>query len=142
MKASSSGIVNCCAFLVSAGSPGRLSLLLLLACLVRGKGESFLHGPLFCRRHLGRAEFEGQLVDRAGEAEWQLVTVVHSCARVAADVEGLVDGHEDWNRVRDRLFSQFLAVHCEYTGATLAGAGTVIFEVEDERVLAGRERLA
>ena len=46
------------------------------------------------------------------------------------------------NRVRDRLVGQLLAIHREHAGAALAGAGAVVFEVEDERVLAGLERAA
>ncbi len=46
------------------------------------------------------------------------------------------------NRVRDRLAGKLLAIHRQHAGATLAGAGAVVFEVEHDRVLARLERTA
>src|SRR5206468_9947765 len=73
--------------------------------LVRGKGESFLRGLLFRRRQLRWAELEGELVDCPGEAKRQCVAVVHRRSGIHSDVEGFVDGHHQWDRVLDRLFS-------------------------------------
>jgi len=65
-----------------------------------------------------------------------VVLVVHRRARVDADVEGLVNDHEERNRVRDLLAGDVLAVHLQDTGAALAKAGSVVFEVEYDSVLA------
>src|SRR5436190_24241272 len=74
----------------------------LLARLVVQSSDGFGLGLLVLSRHLVRPEFVGQLVNRPGKVEGQRVAVVHPRAGIAADVEGLVEGHEDRNRVRDR----------------------------------------
>src|SRR5207247_58427 len=117
----------------------RLSLLLLLIRLVRGWDEFLLNGPLFRRGHLRPAQLEGELVNRAGEPERQLVALVHSRAGIQADVEGFVNGHDQRNRVRDRLLRQLPAVHRKYASTALARAGAVVFEVEHECVFAWLE---
>ena len=43
--------------------------------------------------------------------------------------------------MRDLLVGDFLAVHLQDAGAALAEAGSVVLEVEHDRVLARRERL-
>src|SRR6266567_6017938 len=116
----------------------RVKWLWLIICpsLVCGEGDCFSSGLLFLRRHLVRPELEGQLVDCPGELKRQRVAVVDSRPGVASDVERFVDRHENGNRVRDRLFGQFLAVDREHAGATLAGSGTIVLEIEDEGMLA------
>src|SRR5439155_3673251 len=110
--------------------------------LVCGEGDCFYGGLLFLRGYLRRPEFEGQLVNRASEAERQRVAVVHPRTGIDANVESLVNGHHQRNRMLECLAGQFLAVNRKHAGAAFAGAGTVVFEVEDERVLARCERLA
>src|SRR5438045_478474 len=110
--------------------------------LVCGFGDSVCCGPLLRRRHLRRTEFEGQLIDCAREAEWEFVALIHSGAGVQANVEGFVNGHDQRNRVRDRLLRQLPTVHREHASTALAGAGAVVFEFEHECVLARRERTA
>src|SRR4051794_15973022 len=110
--------------------------------LISRSFERVPHQLLLTARHLRRAKLVGQLVDLAGEAERQLVAVVHRGAGITADVKGLVDRHQEGNRVRHRLLGDLLAVNREYTGAALAGAGSIVFEVKHDRVLARLERVA
>src|SRR5271156_4306743 len=94
------------------------------------------------RRHqLLRPELERQLVDFAGEVERQLVAIVHRCAGIAADVKGLINGHQKRDRVLHCLPRQLLTVHREYAGATLAWTGTIVLEIERDRVLTSRQFL-
>src|SRR5712671_1424153 len=113
----------------------------LIVCplLVHGFADSFCSGLLLRRRHLRRPEIKGQLVDFAGEAERELVTLVHRRAGIDPNVEGLVDGHHQWNRVRDLVTGQRLAIDRKYASAALAGPRPIVFEVEHDRVLAWLE---
>jgi hypothetical protein len=63
-----------------------------------GMGQQFCRLLLVIRRQLRWPEIKGQLVDGPGEMERHLVTVVHRRTGIAANVEALVDGHEEWNR--------------------------------------------
>src|SRR5690349_12202916 len=110
--------------------------------LVAGFGASVLDDPPLVARNLRRSELERQLVDLAGELERQLVAVVHAGAGINADVEGLVDRHDERDRVRDRLAGNLLAVNGQHAAAALAIAGPVIFEIERDGVLARLERRA
>src|SRR3954454_5790717 len=110
--------------------------------LVSRSFERVPHQLLLTARHLRRAKLVGQLVDLAGEAERQLVAVVHRGAGVTADVKGFVDRHQERNRGRHRLLGDLLAIDREHTGAALAGAGSIVLEVKHNRVLAGLERVA
>ena len=75
----------------------------------------------------------------AGEAERHLVVVVvDRRAGIDADVEGLVDRHQERDGVRDLLAGDLLAVDLQHAGAALAEAGSVVGEVEHDRVLARR----
>ena len=112
-----------------------------LSRLVPRSFERVSNDLLLILRHLRRAKLEGQLVDLAGEAEGQLIAVVHRRAGVAADVKRFVDGHKKRNRVRDRLCGHQLAIGRQYTGATLARTGSVVLEVEYNGVLARLERI-
>src|SRR5213592_1727470 len=96
--------------------------------LVRGFGDRICCGLLLLCCHLRRAKLDSQLVNRAGELERQLVAVVHARACVQADIEVFINGHDQRNRVCDFLAGQLLAIHREYSGATLARAGAVVFE--------------
>src|SRR5271167_1941306 len=58
---------------------------------------------------------------------------------IESNVKGLVKGHEQRNRVLDGLLGQFLAIHREHAGAAFAGAGTVVFEIKNDGVLARLE---
>src|SRR5206468_12450 len=123
------------AFREKGKRPFQAACLADISRLIRGFGDRICCGLLLLRRHLRRPELKGQFVDCAGELKRKGVAVVDSRPGVASDVERLVDGHKDGNRVRDLLFGQFLAIDREHTSATLARAGAVIFEIEDERVL-------
>src|SRR5512136_1237191 len=67
---------------------------------------------------LGREGFqlEGHLVDLAGELERNIVAILHhrdACARVLADVEGLVLRERDRDGVFHGIPGHFLAIHEE-----------------------------
>src|SRR5215471_18240434 len=104
------------------------SNLSLLARLVCGQGDCFGGGFLVLSRHLVRSKLEGELVNGPGEVKRQLITVVYARAGIAAYVEALVDGHQHWNRVRDRLFGKLLAINCHDARTTLTRPGAVILE--------------
>ena len=81
----------------------------LLACLIPGSGDCCSNDLAVRGGQLLRAEFEGQLVELAREAEGHLVVlVVYSGAGVHADVEGLVS----WQQERDRLGIVRVATPC------------------------------
>src|SRR5437867_10616829 len=61
---------------------------------------------------------------------------------IRASVKSLADRHQEGNRMRHRLFGDLLAINREHTGAALARAWSIIFEVKLNRVLAGLERIA
>src|SRR5262245_10862613 len=105
-------------------------------------GERALHHLAMLGRQLFLSELEGELVDRATEAKRQAVAVVDRRAGVDPNVETLVDRHEERNGVLDFLARQLLPVNQEHTGTALAEAGSVVFEVEHDRVLAGFERVS
>src|SRR6266481_5480209 len=109
--------------------------------LLRSPREFLCDGLSIRVGQLFGSEVESQLVDGAGEAERQLVAVVYCRARIAANVKGLIDGHEQWNRVIDLLASQFLAIDRKHAGAAFPGTWSVVFEVEHDSVLARRESI-
>src|SRR5580704_9687051 len=113
-----------------------------LPCLISCSFEHVSNDLLLILRHLRRAKLVRELVNLAGEAERKCVTVVHRRAGVTADVKRFVDGHNKRNRVWDRLCGHQLAIGRQYTGATLARAGAVVFEIEHYRVFAGLECIA
>ena len=96
------------------------------------------HPLLFVTRHLRRAKLVGQLVDLSREAERQLVAIVHRGAGITADVKGLVDRHQEGNRMRHRLFGDLLAINREHTGGGCKRSCLVRFRRENG---AGRDRL-
>src|ERR1700737_100597 len=104
-----------------------------LPCSVPRSFECVPNEFLFVICHLFRTKFVRQLVDLAGEAERQLVAVIHRRAGVTPDVKRFVDGHDYRNCVRDFLSRHLIAIDCQYTGATLARARAVILEVEYNR---------
>src|SRR4030095_7328592 len=80
--------------------------------LVIRSGDGFGLSLLILRRHLVRLELNSQLVELSGEAERRLVVlVIHPRAGINPDIEGLIDRKERWDGMRDRLASDFLAVH-------------------------------
>ena len=110
-------------------------------CLAVYHGMGFGLGLLVFRHQLLRPEFEGELAELAGETERHLIIlVVHWRPGVHADVEGLVDAHQERDGVRDRLGGNLLAVHRQDAGAALAGAGAVVFEIKHDGVFARSER--
>src|SRR5208337_4262391 len=98
--------------------------------LVLGSGEHHRSLSFVLRRQLLRPELIVQLVDRSRKAEWDVIREVHRRAGIESDVKGLVNGHEQWNRVRDRFACDFVAIHRQHTRASLGGARSVILEVE------------
>ena len=85
-------------------------------------------------------EFEGQLIDLAGELERNVVAVLDhrdAGARVLADVEGFVLRERDRGGVFQGFPGHFLAIHGQHARPTLAQTGTIGLEVEDDGVLAG-----
>src|SRR5262245_63578710 len=106
--------------------------------LILGSSQPPLNGPLYGFGELLRPELEGQLVERAGEPERHLIIpVVHRSARIDADVERFIDGHQERDGVRDFFRRDFLAIDFQDAGAALAKAGTVVFEIKCNLVLAG-----
>src|SRR4030095_5078856 len=94
------------------------------------------------RLNLRRPDLDRQLVERAGEAERHLVVVVvDRAAGVDAHVEGFVDRRYEGDGVRDRLLGDLRAIDAQDAGAALGEAGPVIGEIEDDAVLAGRQRV-
>ena len=115
----------------------------LIVCffLVVGSGKCFLCGLSIHRGQLLRPEIEGQLVDRAIEAEGHLVVlIVHPGAGVGPDIEGLVERQCERDCLGDLQRADLATVHLQHAGAALPEAGAVIREVEHDRVLARRER--
>jgi hypothetical protein len=91
-------------------------------------------------RDLLRFEFEGQLVDLAGELERHIVAILDERQRgagVLADVEGFVFRERDRGGVFHGIPGHFLTVHVQHARAPLAQPCTVGLEVEDDGVLAG-----
>ena len=59
----------------------------------------------------------------SGKLERQLIAVIHPRAGIDANIEGLVDCHEECNRVRDRFPGVLFAIHRERPGAaTVTGS--------------------
>src|SRR5258708_22734409 len=108
----------------------------LSRCLVVDFCDCLLHLLLVLRGQLLRSEFVVQPVDCPVEAERQVVAEVHRRSSIDTDVEGFVDGHQEGNRVRDRLAVGFFAIDRQYAGATFAWAASVLLEVKDDGVLA------
>jgi hypothetical protein len=69
------------------------------------------------------------------------VLVVHRCAGIDPNIEGLANRKQERDRVRHLQRGDVLAVHLHYAGAALCDAGAVICEIEHDGVLARRERL-
>ena len=91
---------------------------------------------------LWRPEFESELCNLAGEAEWHLVIpVVDWLAQVNTDIEGLVPRHDEGNGVQDLLVGDFVVIHLQDTGPALAEARSVVGEVKDDGMFARREPL-
>src|SRR5664280_1371382 len=93
-----------------AASPGTGSTLVWV------HRDSIRPGPLVCGfgkyccslllllcRHLRWTKLIVQLVYGSSELEGNVIGEVHRCTGIDPDVEGLVNGHEQRNGVRDRL---------------------------------------
>ena len=111
-----------------------------LAASVVDSGYGVIHFLLILCQQLRRTELVGELVNRSSEVERNIIGKVHWGAGIAADVEGLVDDHEQRNRVLDALAVYFLAIHCQYARSSFARARAILFEVEYNRVFAGIKR--
>jgi hypothetical protein len=95
---------------------------------------------------------QGDSFDLSVEGEGRLVVlIVDAGQRVRADVERLVPLQNQWQGALHLLLSYDLAVQIENSHAAAADAGeivegessdpqAIVFEVELQRVLAGRER--
>jgi hypothetical protein len=70
-----------------------------------------------------------------------VVLVVHRCAGIDPDIEGLANRKQERDRVRHLQRGDVLAVHLQYAGAALCDAGAVIREIEHDGVIARSERL-
>jgi hypothetical protein len=107
-----------------------------LLALVFRLGEGVLDDLMILARELHRPELVSDLRDLAGEAERQLViAIVHRRAGIHADIESLVQCHEEWNGVRDFLVGDLPVVHLQHAGAALAESGAVVGELEHDGVL-------
>src|SRR5262245_43641662 len=107
--------------------------------------------PLIFRCEFRPLDRQRQLVQLAGELERHLaVLVVHRRAGSGAHVKGLVSRWDDGERALTLLLRSDLAVDLQDAGAAATDAAdivegergkaqSVIFEIELERVLAGRE---
>src|SRR5271165_4951989 len=110
--------------------------------LVLRDGDCFRSRLVVLRGKLRRTEFEGELVDLAGEGEGHLiVVVVHPGAGIHANVEGLVSYFQESDRVCLLSCRNYLAVYFQFTTAALSDAGAVIGVLENDRVLARGEWL-
>src|SRR5262249_41011504 len=110
--------------------------------LIMRVGARMLDKLLIVARELHRPELEGELAELASEAERHLVVlVVDGRAGVDAHIEGLVDGDEEWNGVRDLTGGDLLIVHLQHARAALPEAWTIVFEVEHDGVLARGQHL-
>ena len=104
-------------------------------------GDHSVQLGLLRRRQLHRPELEGHLVDRAGEWERHLVVlVVHPCAGVDADSNVSSAGNKN-GMVRGIFIVATSAVHLQHPAAALGDTGTVVGEIENDRVLSGGQRL-
>src|ERR1051326_2804261 len=104
--------------------------------------EGRLNAPLFLTLQLYRSESIGQLSDLAGKAERDLIVlVVHRRAGIHADIEGLIDCHDERDRVWDLPVGDLFVVHLQHTCTAFAEAGPVISEVEHDGMLARRQGL-
>src|SRR5213593_1178848 len=105
--------------------------------LVSRLGDRILKLPLVLRGQLGWSEVDGQLVDPAVECERHLVIlVVHRCAGINPDVEGLVGHLEERDRVWLLLGRHDLSVDLEHPRAAFRDPRTVIRVLEHDGVLA------
>src|SRR5215467_5848394 len=92
---------------------------LLSRCVARC-GYRPLHDLAIGLCQLLRPELVGQLVDRPGELERQLVAFVDRRAGVHSDVERLVERHKERDRVLHLQLREHLAVDCEHARPALA----------------------
>src|SRR5262245_41647827 len=91
--------------------------------------DFLLHGLLFRRQHLAPPDLNGELVQLPGEAERVLIVlVVHGCAGVATDVEGLVPLENERSGVRNFLAGHLCAVDLQNSGAAFADPGPIVSE--------------
>src|SRR5215469_14281161 len=102
--------------------------LTLLACAVVARGLPQLL-DIRCRKFRS-VNFQRQLIELAGELEWDLVIVRHWRTGVRADIEVLVPLQTDRNRALHGLACHLLAIDFQRAGAAAADAAHV---VEGER---------
>ena len=80
----------------------------VFARLVVHAGERMLDSLMVVLSKLLRPKLVSQVIDCPGKAERQLVTVVNGRASIDPDVEGLIYGHKERNRVLHSLAGQSL----------------------------------
>src|SRR5262249_32458561 len=89
-----------------------------------------------------RSEFKGQFGKLSGEAERHLVVlVIHRRSGIHANVERLVESHDERNRMGNFPRGDLAIIDLQYAGAALAEARTIVHEVEYDGMFPGRERL-
>ena len=82
----------------------RVLFMMLLGPLVFRSGQSLLSHLIARARQLHRPQFGHQYVEVAGKPEQHLVIlVVHPCPGVEADIETLINHHEERNGVWDLI---------------------------------------
>src|SRR5271169_4268773 len=108
--------------------------------LVAGSGEYFRRLLLVLGSQLLRPQLIVQLVNGSSELERDVIAEIYRRAGINPDIECLVYGHKQRNRVSDCLAGDLGAVHQQHSRTTLGGPRSVVFEVEDDRVFACAER--
>src|SRR5262249_2201824 len=68
-----------------------------------------------------------------------VVVVVHRCAGIHANIEGLVPRQDDRNRVRNFLIGYLIAIDLKDPGSTFAEAGPIVSEIEYDSVFTWRQ---
>src|SRR5271165_684793 len=92
------------------------------------------------RSRLTRIEFDGKLVNLAGEFEWCVVAILQKRQRgagVHSDIEGLVFREGDRRAVLHGISGHFLTVHIKHACAAFAQTGFNWLVVELDCVLTG-----
>lgn len=101
-----------------------------------------LHRLLFRGAQLRGFQLDGELVESAVELERRLVVLVFDArAGVGTDIEAFVHAEGERDSGRDLSARHFLSVDREHSRAAFGEPRSIVFEVEGDDVLAGRQRL-
>src|SRR3954454_4257505 len=119
------------------GTPGRIAVASVVRTCARVPNDLMLVAG-----ELHRPDLDGELVKLAGEAEGHLIVlVVNGGTGIDTHVEGFLDGNDERNGVRDLVGGDLLLFHLQDARAALAEAGSIVFEVEHDGVLARCKRV-